>query len=157
VNDPLRSHLINLLNWHDAHVDFERAVDDVPVVARGRVPAGAPHSLWQILEHLRLAQNDILDFCVNPAYQEKKWPDDYWPAVAPKSEAVWNDAIRGYQKDRETLERLVADTKIDLFATIPHGNGQTYLREMLLVADHNAYHIGQLVIVRRLLGIWSDE
>ena len=156
TTDPLRTHLIDLLHWHDAHADLERAVDAVPAVARGRVPQGAPHSLWQLVEHLRLAQNDILDFCVNPRYREKKWPDDYWPSVAPRSDAAWDEAIAGYQADRQALERLVADPATDLFATIPHGSGQTYLREVLLVADHNAYHIGQIVIVRRLLGIWKD-
>jgi hypothetical protein len=155
-DDPLRTHLINLLHWDDAHAGFDRAVDNVPVVTRGRVPQGAPHSLWQIVEHLRLAQNDILDFCINPSYREKAWPADYWPAVAPKGEEEWNAAIDSYRRDRKALEKLIASPKTDLFATIPHGSGQTYLREVLLVADHTAYHVGQLVIVRRLLGIWPD-
>src|SRR3954470_7811049 len=123
---------------------------------RGQLPQGTEHSLWQLLEHLRIAQADILEFCRTAKYKEKKWPDDYWPAApAPRSTAVWNQAILGYQRDRKAFQRLAANTKIDLLATIPHGTGQTYLREILLVADHNAYHIGQIVALRRRLGIWG--
>ena len=155
MNDAaLRTQLAKLLDWHEAHVTFDKAVDGIPPAARGRTPQGAPHSPWQIVEHIRLAQQDILDFSVNSAYEEKKWPDDYWPAAAPPNDAAWEEAIAACRRDRDALKALVRDPRTDLFATIPHGSGQTYLREVLLVADHTAYHVGQLVIVRRLLGVW---
>lgn len=149
----LRLHVIRLLDWEDAHVDFERAVAGIPAALRGRQPDGLPYSPWQLLEHVRRTQADILDFCVNPSYEERTWPDDYWPAPddAPAAGA-WEQAIEGFRSDRAALKRMAED--IDLFARIPHGTGQTYLRELLLVADHNAYHVGQLVAVRRLLGTW---
>ena len=116
---------------------------------------GLPHSPWQLVEHLRIAQHDILDFCVNPGYQEMSWPDDYWPASPePPTAAAWDESIAGYKRDLAEMQRLVRDEAIDPFAKIPHGSGQTYIREILLVVDHAAYHIGQIVLVRRLLGIW---
>jgi uncharacterized damage-inducible protein DinB len=121
------------------------------------VPEGLPYSPWQLLEHLRLAQHDILDFCLNPSYEEMNWPDDYWPASpSPPSAAAWDDSVAAYRRDLEAMQRLAGDPKIDLFATIPHGSGQTYLREILLVVDHAAYHIGQIVLVRRSLGNWKS-
>jgi uncharacterized damage-inducible protein DinB len=151
----LREQLAKYLDWHDAHVDFDGAVKGIPAKARGRVPDGAAHSPWQILEHLRIAQHDILDFCMNRDYRELAWPDDYWPAAAaPHDAAAWDASVAAYRRDREAMQRLARDTTIDLFDPIPHGSGQTYLREILLVVDHGAYHIGQLVVVRRLLGIW---
>ena len=151
----LRTHLRKLLDWRDAHAGFDAAVDGIPPEFRGRQPEGLPYSPWQLLEHLRLAQHDILDFCRNPEYGEMKWPDDYWPASAePPSAEAWDESIAGYRADRDALKQLAAEA--DLFAEIPHGSGQTYLRELLLVADHNAYHVGQLVAVRRLLGIWPS-
>jgi uncharacterized damage-inducible protein DinB len=155
LSEALRDHLSRLLGWHDAHVDFDAAVADLPETARGRTPAGAPHSPWQLLEHIRITQHDILDFCVNAKYEEMAWPDDYWPAqAAPPDAAAWDRSIAAVRADRAALQALAADTGIDLFATIAHGSGQTILRELLLVADHTAYHVGQLVIVRRLLGHW---
>jgi hypothetical protein len=152
----LRALLRRLLSWEDAHVGFEKAVAGVPQKLRGMRPAGAPHSLWQILEHLRLAQADILEFCVNAEYEEKKWPDDYWPAAAsPPVGGAWDKSIAQFLRDRRALEKLAADPKTDLTAKIPHGSGQTYLRELVLVADHTAYHVGQLVLVRQMLGIWK--
>ena len=152
----LREQLRKMLAWEEAHVGFERAIGDFPAELRGKVPAGVPYSAWQLLEHLRIAQHDILDFCVNPKYEEMKWPDDYWPkSPAPASAKEWDDSVSRFLADRKALQDLAADTKIDLFAKIPHGSGQTYLRELLLVADHNAYHIGELVVVRRLLGAWK--
>jgi len=154
----LRQHLARALDWEDAHVGLESAVADFPPALRGAVPEGLPWSAWQILEHLRIAQHDILDFCRNPKYREMKWPDDYWPdSPNPPSDAAWKDAIDRYLVDRKALQTLAADTSLDLGARIPHGSGQTYLRELLLVADHNAYHVGQLVLVRRLLGIWPTS
>jgi uncharacterized damage-inducible protein DinB len=154
-DDPLRTHLIRLLDWQDAHASFETAIEGIPAEARGIQPAGLPYSPWQLLEHLRLTQRDILEFCRNPAYEEPTWPDDYWPnSVAPPSESAWTESIADFRADLEALKQLAAGPEPDLSATIPHGSGQTSLRELLLVADHNAYHVGQLVIVRRLIGIW---
>lgn len=155
-NQALRAMLRKILAWQDAHVTFDAAIDGIPPKLRGVQPEGLPYSAWQLLEHLRITQWDILDFCRNPKYEERKWPDSYWPpAAAPPSAKAWNDSIAAYRDDREKLEKLAMDPKVDLFAKIPHGSGQTYLRELLLVADHNAYHVGQLVAVRRLLGIWE--
>jgi uncharacterized damage-inducible protein DinB len=152
----LRGQLAKLLDWDDAHASFDTAVEGIPSKLRGVVPTGLPYSAWQLLEHLRLAQHDILDFCRNPAYREMHWPDDYWPAsAAPAKSADWDRSVAQFRTDRAALQALAADTKIDLFARIPHGSGQTYLRELLLVADHTAYHIGQLVAVRRALGAWK--
>lgn len=114
------------------------------------------HSIWQIVEHLRIAQRDILDFCVAPEYREMKWPDDYWPRnPAPESDAAWDRGLAAFRGDRDSLAALAMNPAIDLLAKVPNGTGQTYLRELLLVADHNAYHIGQLVEARRVLGIWK--
>jgi uncharacterized damage-inducible protein DinB len=152
----LRAQLVKLLDFEDAHVGFDRAVAGIPVRLRGKVPAGGEHSLWQLLEHLRIAQADILEFCKTAKYKEKKWPDDYWPAsAAPPSGAAWTKSVAGYQRDRKAFQRLAANTRFELLATIPHGTGQTYLREILLAADHAAYHIGQIIAVRRQLGIWK--
>src|SRR3954463_14099847 len=144
-DQQLREHLTKLLDWRDAHADFDAAVADLPPDLRGKVPAGLPYSPWQLLEHLRTAQRDILDFCRALAYQEKNWPDDYWPKdPAPPSPAAWDKSVANFRADRDALRKVVADSAVDLFAPVPHGHGQTYLREVLLVADHNAYHIGQL-------------
>ncbi len=152
----LRAQLVKLLDFQEAHVGFDRAVKGIPPRLRGSVPAGWEYSLWQLVEHLRIAQADILEFCQTAKYKEKKWPDDYWPTpAAPPSAAAWTTAIAGYRRDRKTLQRLVANTRIDLLATIPHGTGQTYLREIVLVADHASYHIGQIIALRRQLGIWT--
>ncbi len=154
-DEALRSHLARLLTWQDAHAAFEAAVHDLAPALRGVQPPAAPYSAWQLLEHLRLTQFDILDFCRNPSYTERRWPDDYWPDSAkPPDERAWDQSIAGYLQDRAELVRIAQDPGLDLFATIPHGSGQTYLRELLLVADHNAYHIGELVLVRRQLGAW---
>ena len=152
----LRAQLAKFLDWEEAHVGFDTAVKGIAPPMRGVVPDGWEYSAWQLVEHLRIAQADILDFCVNPKYQAKKWPDDYWPkALGPRHAAEWTKAIAAYRRDRKTLQRLAANPKIDLLAAIPHGTGQTYLREIVLVADHNAYHIGQIVALRRRLGIWK--
>jgi hypothetical protein len=148
----LRKHLADLLRMKGAHVNLEAAVAEFPVALRGVKPQGAPHTAWQLLEHLRIAQEDILDFSRNPKYREKKFPDDYWPSTeAPPSEGAWDASIRQFQNDLKEMQELVADTKLDLLAKIPHGTGQTLLREAMLVADHNAYHLGQLVFLRKML------
>jgi hypothetical protein len=131
-------------------------VNGVPAAARGRKPQGLPYSPWQLLEHLRLSQRDVLDFCRDPAYVEQKWPDDYWPPTeAPPDAAAWDRSVAAFRRDRDALKALAADTRLDLFTTIPHGSGQTYLRELVLMIDHNAYHVGELVAVRRALGVWQ--
>jgi uncharacterized damage-inducible protein DinB len=153
----LREHLLRLLDWQDAHATFEAAVENIPSDKRGVRPEGLPHSAWELVEHIRLAQHDILDFCRNPDYKEMAWPDDYWPRTpAPPDAHDWQRSIAAYRSDLDALKQLCADASTDLFARIPHGTGQTYLREILLVADHNAYHVGQLVLVRRQLGIWNS-
>jgi uncharacterized damage-inducible protein DinB len=152
----LRAQLVKLLDFEEAHVGFDRAVKGIPPRMRGKVPANCEHSLWELLEHLRIAQADILEFCRTAKYKEKKWPDDYWPASpAPRGASAWTKAIADYRRDRKAFQRLASNTRIDLLATIPHGTGQTYLREILLAADHAAYHIGQIVAVRKQLGIWT--
>ena len=152
----LRQHVVELLNAGHAHATFEQAVKGLPAELRGKLAKGAEHTPWQLLEHLRLAQWAILDFSRNPKYQALKWPDDYWPKEkAPADEKAWDKSVRAFKKDLKGMVALVEDEKTDLFAKIPHGGGQAILREALLVADHNAYHIGQLVLVRRLLGAWG--
>ena len=150
----LRKQLASLLTGGEAHATFEKAVKDLPVKLRGETPEGAEHSPWQLLEHLRIAQWDILDFSRNPEYKSRKWPDEYWPTPAPPDSKAWDHSVKSFLKDRKELSDLVTNSKTDLFAKIPHGDGQTILREALLAADHNAYHVGQLVLVRRLLGAW---
>jgi uncharacterized damage-inducible protein DinB len=151
----LRKHVQKLLDWQDAHASFDSAIEGVPEELRGVKPKGLPYSLWQLLEHLRVCQFDILDFCRNPKYKEPKFPDDLWPKSSePPNADAWKKSVSAFRKDREDLKELTSDNNLDLFSKIPHGSGQTYLRELLLVADHNAYHVGEMVAVRRLLGIW---
>jgi hypothetical protein len=155
-DSSLRDHLARLLAWEDAHVSFDKAVADIPSELRGTRPAKVPYSAWELVEHLRITQEDILDFTRNADYQERTWPDNYWPSsAAPPSDAAWDESIRRYRHHRRALQALAADPKLDLAAAIPHGTGQTYLRELILVADHSAYHVGQLVLVRRMLGLWK--
>ena len=152
----VRDLLARALAWEDAHAGFDPAVKDFPEDLRGRLASGLPHTPWQLVEHLRLTQRDILEFCVNPKYEELKWPDDYWPAsAAPPTRTAWDESIGGYREDLAALQELARDTSVDLAAKIPHGNGQTYGRELVLVIDHTAYHVGQLILVRRALGAWK--
>lgn len=155
ASDPLREQLIKCLDWDEAHVDFAAATKGIPADKRGVTPPGLPHSAWQLVEHLRIAQEDIYDFCVNPDYKEMKWPDDYWPAPMPPTASAWDECLAAYRRDNDKMKALVRNQP-DLFARIPHGSSphQTYLRAVLLVADHAGYHLGQLVLVRRQLGIW---
>ena len=153
--DMLREQLIKLLGWQDAHVNFDDAVEGIPPELQGVRPERLPYSSWQLLEHMRLTQRDILDFCRNPAYEAPKWPDAYWPkSTIPPTPKAWQESVAAFRVDRAALETIIADPTLDLYAKIPHGEGQTYLREIVLVADHSAYHIGELVAVRRLLGVW---
>lgn len=153
--DSLRATVARLLDWEDAHAGFDKVIGGLSRKLRGQVPTGLPYSPWQLLEHIRLTQQDILDFCVNPDYEEREWPDDYWPKMpSPPSPTAWDESVAGFRKDREALKQLALNSSLDLAATVPAGVGQTYLRELLLVADHTAYHLGELVVVRRALGAW---
>ena len=157
-DSDVRRHVIDLLNSGSAHATFDAAVKDLPPELQGKRPKGAEHSPWQLLEHLRIAQWDILEFSRNPSHQSPGWPSSYWPAKpTPPDEKAWDKSARAFRRDLKALCEMVADASADLFAPIPHGDGQTVLREALLAADHNAYHIGQLVLVRRLLGEWKQE
>ena len=156
-NQGLREHLLYLLHGGGAHVNFDTAVMGLPADLRGKRPKGAHHSPWELIEHLRIAQGDILDFSRNPNYTARKWPDEFWPETpAPPNASAWAKSLRGFREDLESMCALVSNPSTDLFAPIPHGEGQTILREALLVADHNAYHLGELVLVRRLLGAWKQ-
>lgn len=153
--DPLRQHVVAFLDWRDAHVTFDDAVASLPPDLRGKQPSGL-HSPWQLVEHLRLAQRDILNFCVDPDYAEGKWPEDYWPkSPAPPTPTAWYESLAGFKRDLAKLKRMARDKKINLLGKLPYAPQATYLRELLLVADHNAYHVGQIVTVRKLLGAWS--
>jgi hypothetical protein len=149
----LRDQLTTLLASGHAHADFEAAVRDLPAELRGRKVGGAEHTAWQLLEHMRIGQWDILEFSRNPKHVSPAWPDGYWPPTpAPPDDAAWDKSVRRFKADRKAIQKLVSAG--DLFTPFAHGDGQTLLREALLVADHNAYHIGQLVQLRRLLGAW---
>ena len=127
-----------------------------PSRLRGVKPPGVPHTAWQLLEHMRIAQSDILEFSRDAKHKSPPWPEGYWPKTeAPPNAASWNNSLRSFRADLKAMAKLVADKKTDLFAKIPHGTGQTILREALLVADHNSYHLGQMVLLRRLLGTWK--
>lgn len=156
-NDAVRDHLVRLLSWEEAHVSFDKAVADLPAEARGKCATGFEHSPWQLLEHIRIAQADLLDFCTDPKYvHTATWPDDYWPkAKAPKDEAAWTSSITACLRSRERLQQVVLEAE-DLTASVPTGDTkQTYLRTILLAADHVAYHVGQIVAVRQALGVWG--
>jgi DinB superfamily len=152
----LRKHLLELLAGGSAHAKFEDVVKGLPKKLQGVKPANFPHTPWMVLEHLRLAQWDILEFSRNPKHASPKWPEGYWPKTeAPPNAAAWNKSVQQFRRDLKAMQALVASHKTNLFARIPWGDGQTVLREALLLADHNAYHLGQLLDVRRLLGAWK--
>lgn len=149
----LRDQLKQVLDWDHAHLKFDDAVKDFPPALRGVRPAGGPHSAWELLEHLRITLWDILEFTRDPKHVSPKFPDGYWPASeAPPTESAWDESVAAFRADLRAMTEIVADESIDLYARIPHGDGQTVLREIVLTADHNAYHLGQLVMVRRILG-----
>ena len=155
-DESLREHLRKLLEGGQAHATFEAAVKRLPAALRGKTPKGAEHSPWEILEHLRIAQHDILEFSRDAKHASPDWPSGYWPKSAkPANDAAWGKSVRAFQASLKGMIALVEADSTDLYAPIPHGDGQTILREALLLADHNAYHIGQLVLVRRLLGAWK--
>src|ERR1051326_2405971 len=157
ANDKsLREHLGKLLEGGHAHVTFEAAIKSVPVALRGKRPKGAEHSLWETLEHMRIATWDILEFSRDAKHVSPEWPGGYWPkSKTPPNAQAWNKSIRALNADIDVMRQLVAAESTDLYAPIPHGDGQTILREALLIADHNAYHLGEFVLVRRLLGAWK--
>jgi hypothetical protein len=145
------------LDWEQAHVSLDRAVDGLPADLRGRRPEGAPHSIWEELEHIRIAQRDLLDFCTDPSYAHAMaWPDDYWPSrPEPAGEAEWEACLAAIRADREALKRWTVEAQVDLTQPIPWGSGQTYLRTVIVATDHAAYHVGQIVLIRKLLGAWG--
>ncbi len=153
----LREHVLYLLRGGGAHLSFAKAIENLPDDLRGSKPDGIPYSPWQLLEHMRIAQWDIIEFCRNPDHVSPDFPDGYWPARdAPGKPTAWDDSASAFGTDLEAMEKLVADPSTDLLSPLSHGTGQTVLREALLVADHNAYHLGQLVVVRRALRVWYD-
>jgi hypothetical protein len=152
----LRQHLLYLLRGGGAHLNFEAAIAGLPVKLRGVKPEGLPFTPWRLLEHMRIAQWDILEFSRNPEHVSPKFPTSYWPQRdAPPGATAWERSVKAFRGDLRAMQALVANPSTDLFAPIPHGDGQTILREALLVADHNAYHLGQFVMLRRLLGAWK--
>jgi hypothetical protein len=152
----LREHVIYVLKGGGAHARFEDAVADFPVRLRGKKVKGLPYSAWMLLEHIRLAQWDILEFSRNAKYVSPKWPEGYWPeSAAPPDASAWDKSVKSCRADLKAMQKLVADPDTDLYARLPWGDGQTVLREALLIADHNAYHVGQLLTLRRLLGAWK--
>lgn len=152
----LRKHLLYLLAEGGAHATFEDAVKDVPPEARGTKPEGAAHTLWELLEHMRIAQWDILKFSQEAKHKSPKFPKGYWPKTpAPPNAKAWDKSVRGFLADRDAMCKLVEKKSTDLFAEIPHGDGQTILREAMLMADHNSYHVGEMVVTRRMLGVWK--
>ena len=152
----LRQHLLDLLKGANAHTAFQDGIQDFPAELRGKRPKGAPHSPWEVLEHMRIAQWDILEFSRNPHYQSPKFPDGYWPpSPEPPDAKAWDRSVHSFCQDLQSLSALVINNATDLYARIPHGDGQTVLREALVAADHNAYHLGQLVLLRRMLGAWD--
>jgi uncharacterized damage-inducible protein DinB len=143
------------LDWEQAHAKFDSAVANLPGNLRGRRPENFPHSAWELVDHIRRTQHDLLEFCTNENYHEPKWPDDYWPPTpAPEHDAAWNECIEAYHRDNAALAKFTVDESRDLTAKIPHGTGQTYLRTVLVAVDHTSYHVGQIIAVRRLLGAW---
>jgi DinB family protein len=155
--DLLREDLLNLLAGKGAHVEFDKALADFPVELRGKQVASAPHTAWQLLEHMRIAQWDILEFSRDQNHVSPEWPGGYWPiAPEPPDAKAWGASIAQFKEDLEAMRSLIRDPKSDLYSRIPHGEGQTLLREALVLADHNSYHLGQIVLLRKLLGSWPE-
>ena len=159
ANDSnLRDHVIKLLQGGHAFAAFDAVVKDFPFEKAGTKPDGFDHSAWQLLEHLRIAQWDIVEFSVDANHVSPQWPQEYWPKeAAPPAEEDWQNSVKAFKNKIKKMQDIIKDTSNDLFAKIPHGTGQTILREALLIAEHNAYHIGQLVMLRKVLGIWQPK
>ena len=144
------------LDWEQAHASFHTAVERMPAPLRGRRPKNFPHSVWELVEHIRLAQADLFEFMTNPRYAAPKWPDDYWPTSPnPPSNAAWTRSVNDFRRDCARLKRFTAKKEVDLTRKIPWGSGQTYLRTILVTMDHTSHHVGQIIAVRRLLGAWK--
>jgi hypothetical protein len=155
--DRLREHLLELLGPGGAHVSFDKAVADLPAKLRGARPPNIPHSPWRLLEHMRIAQEDILRFTQDARHESPPWPEGYWPdGDAPPNAKAWDRTLKAYRADRKAMIGIVKDPATDLLAPLPHGTDQTVAREAMLLADHTAYHVGQLIIVRRALGAWEE-
>ncbi len=152
----LRQQLGKILDWGEAHADLASAIAGLPAKLRGEVPEGMPHSAWQLVEHIRLTLWDILEFSRDAHYKSPPWPEGYWPKEpAPPDAPAWEHSVKAIKENNKQLRALIEDPKHDLFAPLPHGSGQTLLREVLLAADHTSYHLGQLILVRRALGAWK--
>lgn len=157
ITSAVRKQLIELLTGSNAHQPFEAAVANLPAELRGVKPDKLPYTIWQLVDHIRIAQHDILEFSHNPNYQSPPWPAGYWTKeLAPADEAAWQQALDQIQQDREDFIALLTDPQADLYTPFAHGDGQNLLREALLIADHNAYHIGEILVIRRLLGAWKS-
>jgi uncharacterized damage-inducible protein DinB len=153
--DPWRAIVAASLDWHEAHATFDDAVAGLSAELRGRRPGHYPHSAWELVEHIRLTQADLVAFMQNASYTALKWPDDYWPPEpAPSTEQAWDESITAVRRDREELRAITTSPTLDLTTKIPWGEGQTYLRTILVAVDHTSYHVGQLIAVRRMLGAW---
>ncbi|GAB4025001.1 DinB family protein [Spirosoma koreense] len=157
TNTALRKQLVSLLTSRSAHQSFDRAIKDLPADLRGIRPDKVPYSIWQLVDHIRIVQWDILEFSRDPSHESPSWPAEYWPTEpAPADEATWEQALEQIRTDRETFAALLTDPEQDLFTPFAHGDGQTLLREALLIADHTAYHVGEIILIRRLLGAWKS-
>jgi hypothetical protein len=160
-HDPWRVIIASALDWEQAHAGFDAAINGLAPDLRGRRPANFPHSAWELVDHIRLTQFDLLDFCRNPKYEERKWPDDYWPSSPSPKDAKdakeWDAAVAQIHRDTKALAEFTVSFDGDLAAKIPHGTGQTYLRTVLVAVDHMSYHVGQIIAVRRLLGSWTKS
>ncbi len=158
VDKALREHVIRMLRWEDAHLGFNTAIADLPVEFRGSKPQGFPHTPWQLLEHMRICQWDILEFSRNAEHVSPEFPAGYWPdSDTPPDSAAWDRSVQAFRDDLQAFRDILADSSTTLLVPIPHGDAQTILREALLLVDHNSYHLGQLIAVRRLLGAWPPR
>jgi len=156
TDQSVREHLIDLLEGGNAHTDFEGAVSGLSSEMRGAKADNFPYTIWELVEHLRMAQHDIVEFSRNPEYESPSWPEGYWPeSEKPADEQQWKESLQAVRRDHRDMIDMVSDSDLDLFQPFPHGTGQTLMREAMLVADHNAYHIGQIILLRKLLGVWK--
>jgi hypothetical protein len=155
-NDLLRNELLNYLEKPHTHGTFSHIIKDFPKKLMNEKPAGLPYSFWQMLEHIRISQFDMIDFIRNPNYKELEWPKDYWPGDNEKADTkMWNESVKKYHEDIEALKKIINDPKTDFFIPIPHGTGQTILKEVIQIIDHASYHLGQFLVMRRLAGEWE--
>ena len=151
-SEALREQLLHSMRGDQSHIEFESVIGDFPVKLAGRKPGGVPHSAWQLLEHMRLAQNDILEFSRKPKYVSPDWPEGYWPETdTPPNDKAWESSVDAFRKDFKTMQRMIRDTKRNLYARIEGGTGQTFLREVLVLSAHNSYHLGQLMFLKKML------